>query len=372
MRCWVPPVVVSLVLFFAPWRGLLAADATVDQLLKKLPPPEKFVKSPTDRIVVDLQTLKDDKVTRKIVTALRSRDFNRALDQSRELAKRHPDNAIAQTLNGVIAYALRQYGEAAEACHRAIRLQPNYVEPHAGLGFIELAQKRPAAAIPHFQKFAELRPKEPAPWLLLSACYERLDQKQKALEMATRATEVSPAAAGAWVQLARTEKAVGHTDGTLRAMLRAADLLPDSAYILATVGYGYINLNRIREAVPPLQRAARFSPNDFLIQSQLGFCLLSVGQTDTAIEHLRAGSKLNPNYAPVWEHLGLAYIKQGRHRQAVESFERAIKITPNYQQAWQHLATEYQAVGRTADAQQAALRASRLQPQTTASSRKKR
>jgi predicted Zn-dependent protease len=75
----------------------------------------------------------------------------------------------------------------------------------------------------------------------------------------------------------------------LRAILRAADLLPDSAYMMATVGYGYINLNRIPEAIPPLQRAAHFAPNDFLVQAQLGFCLQATGQTEAGIDHLRKG-----------------------------------------------------------------------------------
>src|SRR5262249_38828399 len=155
------------------------------------------------------------------------------------------------------------------------------------------------------------------PWQLLSACHLRLGEKEKAISEAKHATEVSPASAGAWIQLARTEKAAGHTSETLHAILRAADLLPDSAYLLESVGYGYINLDRISEAIPPLQRAAHFAPNDFLIHAQLGFCLETTGQTNAAMEHLRTAAKLNPNYAPVWEHLGLAYVQQGRHREAV-------------------------------------------------------
>jgi tetratricopeptide (TPR) repeat protein len=337
-----------------------AEDATVDQLLKKLPPPEKFVKSPTDRLVLDARTLNNDRAVKQLVEAIRFRDFKRALDLARELARRYPNNPVAHSVHGAIAYGLRQFAEAAEACHRAITLRPNYADPHLGLGFIELAQNRPGAAIPHLEKFAELEPKQPAAWMLLSACHERLGEKQKAVEEARRATDVSPASAGSWVQLARTEKAAGNTSATLRAILRAADLLPDSAYMMATVGYGYINLNQIPQAIPPLQRAAHFAPNDFLVQSQLGFCLEATGQTDAAIEHLRKGAKLAPTYAPVWEHLGLAYAAKGRHREAVESFERATKIMPNYKQAWQHLAAEYRLVGRPDDSQKAAARAGQL------------
>ncbi|HEY1581591.1 MAG TPA: tetratricopeptide repeat protein [Chthoniobacterales bacterium] len=111
----------------------------------------------------------------------------------------------------------------------------------------------------------------------------------------------------------------------MHAILRAADLLPDSAYMLATLGSGYINLNRIPEAVGPLERAVHFTPNDFLAQSQLGFCLAATGVPEAAIDHLRIGARLNQNYAPVWERSGLAYVKEGRHGEALTAFERATK-----------------------------------------------
>ncbi len=372
MKFPVPPPLVSLFALFFAAATVSAEDATVDQLLKKLPPPEKFVQNPTDRIQLEARALDHDPAVKKLVTALQRRDYRRALDLARDLAKRFPDNPVAHSVHGAIAYGLRQFAEAAEACRRAIALRPGYADPYLGLGYIELAQNRPAAAIPHFQKFAQLAPKLPGGPLLLSACYERLGQKQKALEQAKRATVVSPASAGTWVQLARTEKAAGHTSETLRALLRAADLLPDSAAMLATVGYGYINLNQIPAAIPPLQRAAHFAPNDFLVQSQLGFCLGATGQTEAAIEHLRKGAKLAPNYAPVWEHLGLAYAKQGRHRDAVSAFERATKIMPAYQQAWEHLGTEYRLIGRPADAQRASARAAQIKGAPAAKGKKKR
>ncbi len=357
MKFSVPPAIVSLCspFHYSPRRETVsAADATVDQLLKKLPPPEKFVPSPTDRIVLDARTLDNDPEVKKLMAALRSGKRGRALDLVRDMAKRHPGNPVAHSVHGAIAYSLRQFAEAATACRRAIALRPGYADPHIGLGFIELAQNRPAAAIPHFRKYAELEPKKPGGRMLLSACHERLGQKQKAVEEAKRATVISPASAGAWVQLARTEESLGHTNETLRAFLRAAELLPDSAEMLAAVGYRYINLNQIPAAIPPLQRAARLAPNNFLVQSQLGFCLEATGRVDAALVHLRKGAKLAPNYAPVWQHLGIAYAMKGQHRDAIESFERAVKLTPTYKQAWQRLATEYRLVGRPVDAQNAA------------------
>ncbi len=53
MKFSVPPALVNLLILlsFLTRSTVSSEDATVDQLLKKLPPPEKFVPSPTDRIV---------------------------------------------------------------------------------------------------------------------------------------------------------------------------------------------------------------------------------------------------------------------------------------------------------------------------------
>ena len=130
-----------------------------------------------------------------------------------------------------------------------------------------------------------------------------------------------PVAAAAVPAAARPPglKGVLLSEATLTAVAKAAEVSPDSAAMLAIIGFSYINLNRIPQAIPPLQRAASLAPKDYLIQSELGYCLAMVGQTDAALDHLRKGASLNSGYGPVWEHLGLAYQKKGFHRDAVRS-----------------------------------------------------
>jgi superkiller protein 3 len=240
------------------------------------------------------------------------------------------------------------------------------------LGNVEAWQQHFATALPHFQKAAELEPKNPVALVIVSVCAERAGRKQQALDYAKRTTAVSPAFVGGWIQLARVERALAHSQETLAALNRAAGLLPDNAYILATVGYGYINLNKIPEAIPPLQHAAKISPKDFLVQSQLGYCLQATGRIDAAIDHLKKGASLNKNYGPVWDHLGVAYQKQGRHRDAVKAFERATQIMPTYRLSWQRLAQEYRALGQTANADRAASRAQSLPAPASGTGAKKK
>lgn len=62
------------------------------------------------------------------------------------------------------------------------------------------------------------------------------------------------------------------------AIAHGAEVSPDSATMLTIVGYSYINLNRLQQAIPPLTRAAKMAPQNYLVQSQLGYCLLPPGR----------------------------------------------------------------------------------------------
>ena len=363
MKLLGPLSITSTAFFIAAFShvAIAAQDASIEQLLKKLPPPEKLVKPSVERALEQSDPALRDSMVSDIAAAWRNRNIARALELARRLALRYPHSAGSQCLQGVLALELRQYGEGATAFRRSIAIQPTFALSHFGLAVIEGVQGRFSAAMPHLLQFSRLEPKSPSGWQALSDCAQRLGRKEESLTYARRAAAVAPGSIGTWLQLARAENALGHTDGTLHALTRAAEVSPDSATILSLVGFSYINLNRIPQAIPPLQRAAKLAPKDFLVQSQLGYCLQATGQLDAGITHLRLGASLAPkNYGPVWDHLGVAYQTKGLHADAAKAFEKATQIMPKSRLSWQHLAAEYRALGRTADATRAASRAQSL------------
>lgn len=365
---------VAVFLIAASSRFALGAqDASIDQLLKRLPPPEKLVKPSVERAVEQPDPALRDSMVNDILSIWRKRNIPRALELSRTLVQRYPRSAGAHCLRGVLALELHQYGEAAAAFRQSIALQPRFALSHFGLAVIDVTQGHFSAAMPHLLQLSRLEPNSPMVWEVLSDCAQRLGRKEESLTYARRATSVAPASIDPWLHLARAENALGHTDGTLSALTRAAEVSPDSATILSLVGFSCINLNRIPQAIPPLLRAARLAPKDFLIHSQLGYCLQATGQLDAGIAHLRLGANLAPkNYGPVWDHLGVAYQKKGLHADAVKAFERATQIMPQYRLSWEHLAAEYRALGRVADATHAASRAQSLLLASNHSRTKKR
>ena len=94
-----------------------AEDASVDQLIKKLPPPEKVVQAdPASR----------DPLAKQIIDAIKRMNFGNAYAMSQKLAARYPKSAGAHSLHGQLALVMRHYPEASDAFHKAISIQPNF------------------------------------------------------------------------------------------------------------------------------------------------------------------------------------------------------------------------------------------------------
>ena len=107
--------------------------------------------------------------------------------------------------------------------------------------------------------------------------------------------------AAVWLQLARAENALGHTEATLTAVGKAAQVSPQSGSAFAILGFSYINLNRIQQAIPPLQRAAKLLPQYYLRPSAARI-LPSDHRTNSSSNRIPA-ERSNPE-RQLWSGLG--------------------------------------------------------------------
>ena len=200
-------------LFAAPF--IHAQDASVDRLIKKLPPPEKIVQAdPASR----------DPLARKIVDALKASNFGNAYAMSQKLAARYPKSAAAHSLHGQLALALRRYPQASGAFQKAVSIQPNNAFAYVGLALSEAAQNHVRAAMSNFRQVTRLYPQAEIGWIGLSACAEQLGRKGESLNYARRATAVAPSSFAAWLQLAHAEGISGNRRASADALARAKEI----------------------------------------------------------------------------------------------------------------------------------------------------
>src|SRR5437899_11265046 len=103
-------VVLSFALFAV--TSALAQDTSIDRLLNKLPPPEKLVKLPAQRATEQPDPAFKDPIGRQVLQAVTTDNFPQALYLNRKLTQRYPRSLGAHYQRGVLAWTLRQYGDA--------------------------------------------------------------------------------------------------------------------------------------------------------------------------------------------------------------------------------------------------------------------
>ena len=192
-----------------------AQNGSVDQLIKKLPPPEK---------VTETDPASRDPMVKQITASEKSMNFGNALALSKKLAAKYPKSAGAQILHGHIALAVQRYPEAAGAFHKAIAIEPNSGFAYVGLALSESAQNNISGAMSDFRQVTRLYPNADIGWIGLSACAEKLGRKGDCLEFARHATAAAPSSFAAWLQLSRAEEISGNKQAAQKALVRANQL----------------------------------------------------------------------------------------------------------------------------------------------------
>lgn len=194
-------------------HAFAAQDPSIDRLLGKLPPPEKFV-DPAIR----------DPLTKQMEAAAKANNYGAALDASRRLAARYPKSLGAQMMHGILAALLRRFPEASRAYRKAVSMQPDLATAYLGLGLAEFSQRHFGAALTNFRQVTRLAPKADIGWIGVSASEEKLGHRRESLEYGRRAVAVAPSSAGAWYQLARVEGLSGNKQASAKAFARANQL----------------------------------------------------------------------------------------------------------------------------------------------------
>ena len=194
-----------------------AADESIDRLINKLPPPQKFV----DPAI-------SDPLAKQIMPALKAHNYGVALELSRKLAARYPKSLGAQMTHGMLAASVREFAEAGKAYKAALSIRPDFPPAYVGLGVISLVKNDYPAALTSFQRVTRAAPNVDIGWIGCSICAEKLGRKRDSLEFARRATAVAPSSVGAWLQAAREENLAGNAQ-TAKVDLDKANKLRRSA-----------------------------------------------------------------------------------------------------------------------------------------------
>ena len=217
--------------------------------------------------------------------------------------------------------------KAIEHFQNAIREDPGYALPHAGLAdcYNAMGAVQVAAMPP-------------------------LEARRRAEEAATKALALDSNLAEAHISLGYVRHFNWNWDAAEQSLKRAIELNPNNANAHNLYASHLMSKGMVDESIAASNRARELDPFSLSISVQRGFLLENARRYDEAIEQLRNVIAMDPNHYQAYWTLGHTYAASGRFAEAVAAAEKAVALSDRVPGALGILGLVYGFAGRKDDA----------------------
>jgi tetratricopeptide (TPR) repeat protein len=297
-----------------------------------------------------------------VSAALRSRDFDRAIELSRDALAQNPKDAQLWTLQG-IAFANKGDGaNAGKSFQQALAISPKNIAALAGAAQIEY-QQGSQKAVPLLNRLLEVRPDDPTANAMLAVleyqshkCSDAVPHFERASALVERQPDALHAFASCLVRLKRYDAAID-------ALRKSADLNPENSKdvqaiasvqlmagkpkdALATLGpmlqsekpdpgilqlasAAYEDTGDTPQAVALLRQALIESPKDISLYIDFANLCFAHLSYKVGIDVLTEGLVLSPDAADIYVARGVLYVQLADYDKAEADFQKAYQLNPN-------------------------------------------
>jgi len=246
-----------------------------------------------------------------------------------EHALRWTSNNFPLEVNlGTYLQVTGQYEAACKHLREAIRLFPNFAQPHYSLGLTLIEQDKLDEAYPELMEALRLKP-DSAQTLnnlgLLLVKQGKVDQGiaryREALDADLEIPELHFNLGFALARKGERDEAIEQYE----AALRMDPALLVAQFELATVLNEQGNL---AEAAAHLTTVLQSTTNAWQAHRLMGLVLAKQGQSTNALKHLSEAARINSTNAAVRLDLGTLLDRMGRPKEAVEQYHTALSLNP--------------------------------------------
>jgi tetratricopeptide (TPR) repeat protein len=178
--------------------------------------------------------------------------YDAALIEMQQAVQLDPQSAEIRYNLGKIHSANDNYPLARPALEEAVRLDPNYMEAYDALGFVCESLGDDATGLSHYRKAVELNEQRMgsfvAPYLNLSAFYNRTGQADEALTHAQKAIQLDAKSDAAYFQAGKAYARQEQWEKAVEALEEATALNPSKSSYYYVLGNSYRSLGRQEES----------------------------------------------------------------------------------------------------------------------------
>ena len=270
----------------------------------------------------------------------------------------------AESLNvlGRAAASRDELDAAIEYFQEALRVKPDFVEPHTPLGIVLGRKGRHDEAEHHFRLAIAGKPGFAEAHYNLGITLAQQGRADEAIASYRRALQLDPLNAAAHNNFGAALASQGQLDQALQHYRQALELRPDYAEARLNLGLALQAKGQKAEGIAHLQQALADNPNSPETLSNLGNALLARGHIEDAIARYNQALRIRPDLAETRYNLGNALKANGKLSAAEREYREALRLRPGYAEAHSNLASVLAARRRPAEAIVHYRRAADLQP----------
>lgn len=253
-------------------------------------------------------------------------DTQTAAQEYAEILAADPTNADAWHLSGLIAFQKKQYTDAEQLIHQALRNSPGQVSYQANLAAVLLAAGKPADAEQLCRQILLRQPQNTEALKHLATALRRQDRPGEAADILRTAVRLSPTDPDLLCNLGAVLNDSGQLEEALTILLRARASREKQPEIHLNLGAVLRQLGRSQEALQSLNQAIELSPGLAEAFTNRGNLLLEMKQPDQAVQDYQRALELNPQSISALSGLGQSLPVLGRWQEALESVRLAGQI----------------------------------------------
>ncbi len=290
-------------------------------------------------------------------------DFSRALELSRELVEKFPDDGPLWGMLGILYYQVGSLEEANDAIGMAIEKGADSFQLYLTLGRSLMELDKSDEAIENLNRAVALKPDEYLGWLNLSLAYFSLRKYDEALEDLDKVEALAPQNVQALylrgLILGRQERFADAIEPLEKALTSS----PENTDVLFSLAVSYERTDRREKAEELLGKILSINPEDSEALNYLGYMWAEKGKRlEEAEAMIVKALELSPDNGYYIDSIAWVYYQQGLYEKALQEMQRSVELVQDDPVVFEHLGDIYHELGRVDESREAWQKSLELDP----------
>ena len=285
-----------------------------------------------------------------IRTELNLRDYPAALAAALPLEKNQPDNATVLALKGRAYAGMNDVPKARAAFEQALKAQADFFPAVDELVLLDLRERQPAQADARLKRFLAANPNSTDAMTALAGMAASADRQGEATDWLIKAVAVDPSATGPSVSLITQYLKLQQTQKALDIALQLKVSHPDDPDLLDLMGKAQLANKDLDGALDSFRRLTVALPRSANAQMQLGALLMVLKKDGAAEDVFKTALSIQPDFPAAQLALIELYVRKGWNDLALQQASRIIRAHPDAAAGYQLSADVLRADGKLAEA----------------------